>query len=129
MLLCNRIITIPATADSHRYGSVRLAAPTGRTAAGGVSCHIHHGRQLACSAAESEDEDAGPAKMSGKSAMDPSVTAKQDVAHLLAQLPDDATLRDIQYRVYVLGKIRCGRTDVAEGRHYTREQARERLAR
>ena len=71
-------------------------------------------------------------KMTGdrlESAMSPSVTAKQDVAHLLTQLPDDATLEDIQYHVYVLEKIRRGRADIAAGRSHTHEQARERLAR
>lgn len=55
-------------------------------------------------------------------------TAKQEVAQLLAQLPDDTTLEDIQYHVYVLEKIQRGRADVAAGRHAT-NQARERLAR
>ena len=71
-------------------------------------------------------------KMTGdrlESAMSPSVTAKQDVAHPLTQLPDDATLEDIQYHVYVLEKIRRGRADIAAGRSHTREQARSRLAR
>ncbi|MBS3959765.1 MAG: hypothetical protein KGZ52_10235 [Xanthomonadaceae bacterium] len=61
--------------------------------------------------------------------MSPPVTAKQEVAQLLTQLPDDATLEDIQYHVYVLEKIRRGRADITEGRSYTTEQARERLAR
>lgn len=57
------------------------------------------------------------------------VTAKQEVAQLLTQLPDDATLEDIQYHLYVLEKIRRGRADMAAGRSYTSEQARERLGR
>jgi len=61
--------------------------------------------------------------------MSPPVTAKQEVAQLLTQLPDDATLDDIQYHVFVLEKIQRGRVDVAEGRSHTTEQARERLAR
>lgn len=58
-----------------------------------------------------------------------SATAKQEVAEMLAQLPDDATLEDIQYHVYVLEKIQRGRADVAAGRRHTTNQARERLAR
>lgn len=58
-----------------------------------------------------------------------SATAKQEVAQMLAQLPDDATLEDIQYHVYVLEKIQRGRADVAAGRRHTTNQARERLAR
>lgn len=60
--------------------------------------------------------------------MPPPVTAKQEVAQLLTQLPDDATLEDIQYHLYVLEKIQRGRADIAAGRSYTHEQARERLA-
>ena len=54
--------------------------------------------------------------------------AKQDVTQLLSQLPDDATLEDIQYHLYVLEKIQRGRADAAAGRVHTREQARVRLA-
>ena len=57
------------------------------------------------------------------------VTAKQEVAQLLTQLPDDATLEDIQYHLYMLEKIQRGRADMAAGRSYTSEQARERLTR
>ena len=56
------------------------------------------------------------------------VNAKQEVAQLLTQLPDDATLEDIQYHLYVLEKIQRGRADIGAGRSYTQEQARERLA-
>ncbi len=56
-------------------------------------------------------------------------SAKQEVAGPLTQLPEDATLEDIQYHVYVLEKIRRGRADIAEGRSHSSEQARERLAR
>lgn len=56
------------------------------------------------------------------------VNAKQEVAQLLTQLPDDATLEDIQYHLYVLEKIQRGRADIVAGRSYTQEQARERLA-
>ena len=60
--------------------------------------------------------------------MTPPVTAKQEVAQLLTQLPDDVTLEDIQYHLYVLEKIQRGRADIEAGRSYTHEQARERLA-
>ena len=58
-----------------------------------------------------------------------SATAKQEVEHLLQNLPDDATLEDIQYHLYVLEKIKRGRDDVAAGRVYTTAQARERMSR
>jgi len=63
-----------------------------------------------------------------ESAMTSPVNAKDEVAQLLTQLPDDATLEDIQYHLYVLEKIRRGRADIEAGRSYTTEQARERLA-
>lgn len=58
-----------------------------------------------------------------------SATAKQEVEHLLQNLPDDATLEDIQYNLYVLEKIKRGMDDVAAGRVYTVAQARERMGR
>jgi hypothetical protein len=35
-------------------------------------------------------------------------TAKEDVESLLAKLPDDCSLEDIQYHLYVLEKVRQG---------------------
>lgn len=57
------------------------------------------------------------------------VTAKQQVEALLANLPDDSSLEDIQYHLYVLEKIKRGREDVAAGRVYTLEEARVRMQR
>lgn len=61
--------------------------------------------------------------------MSPPATAKEEVTQLLSQLPDDATLEDIQYHLYVLEKIRRGREDISAGRGLSAEQARERLGR
>ncbi|MDE0853386.1 MAG: hypothetical protein OSA97_03050 [Nevskia sp.] len=55
-------------------------------------------------------------------------TAKQEVEQLLHHLPDDSTLEDIQYHLYVLEKIKRGRTDIAAGRSYTQEEAKRRLS-
>lgn len=55
-------------------------------------------------------------------------TAKQEVETMLHQLPDDATLDDIHYHLYVLEKIKRGQGDVANGRVYTHEQAKQRLS-
>ena len=55
----------------------------------------------------------------------PMQTAKQDVRELLDHLPDDSTIEDIQYHLYVLEKIRRGRDDIRDGRHLTHEQASE----
>ena len=35
-------------------------------------------------------------------------TAKQDVEALLSKLPDDCSLEDIQYHLYVIEKVRNG---------------------
>lgn len=62
-------------------------------------------------------------------AMSPPLTPKQEVAELLARLPEDATLEDIQYHLHVLEKIQRGLADIESGNTYTNDQARERLAR
>lgn len=54
-------------------------------------------------------------------------TAKQEVEQLLHNLPDNSSIEDIQYHLYVLEKIRKGQDDIANGRSYTHEEARERL--
>jgi hypothetical protein len=41
------------------------------------------------------------------------VTAKQEVESLLSKLPDDCSLEDIQYHLYVIEKVRHG-LDVAD---------------
>lgn len=58
-----------------------------------------------------------------------SAIAKQEVEQLLDHLPDDSTLEDIQYHVYVLEKIKRGRADIAAGRSYRHDEARQRLDR
>lgn len=56
-------------------------------------------------------------------------TAKKEVEKLLNQLPDDSTLGDIQYHLYVLEKIRRGRADIKAGRVYSNDEAKLRLSR
>ena len=55
-------------------------------------------------------------------------TAKQQAESVLRHLPDNCTLEDIQYHLYVLEKIGKGRKDIADGRSFTTEEAKERLA-
>jgi len=38
-------------------------------------------------------------------------TTKQDVEHLLNKLPDDSSVEDIQYYLFVLDKVRRGLED------------------
>lgn len=54
-------------------------------------------------------------------------TAKQQAEAVLRHLPEDCTLEDIQYHLYVLEKIRKGRKDIAEGHRFTHTEAKERL--
>ncbi|MBV1921502.1 MAG: hypothetical protein KUG73_12565 [Pseudomonadales bacterium] len=56
-------------------------------------------------------------------------TAKQDVAELLSHLPDESTLEDIQYHLYVLEKIKRGQDDISSGRSYSHQEARDKLSR
>ena len=54
-------------------------------------------------------------------------TAKQQAESVLRRLPDNCTLEDIRYHLYVLEKIGKGRKDIEEGRSFTADEARERL--
>ncbi|MFN0052682.1 MAG: hypothetical protein ACKV0T_10860 [Planctomycetales bacterium] len=54
-------------------------------------------------------------------------TAKTDVRAILDRLPEDASLEDIQYQIYVRQKIERGLKDVREGRTVTHEEAQRQL--
>ena len=54
-------------------------------------------------------------------------TAKREVAALLDRLPEDCSLEDIQYHLYVLEKIRRGLTSVEKGETLTQEEVERRL--
>lgn len=53
---------------------------------------------------------------------------KEEVSRLLTWLPDDCSLEDVQYHLYVLQKIERGLKDVEEGRVYTQEGVEKRMA-
>ena len=55
-------------------------------------------------------------------------TAKQEVTKLLSHLPEDCSLEEIQYHLYVLQKIERGMKDAAEGRTHTQTEVKKRLA-
>jgi predicted transcriptional regulator len=57
------------------------------------------------------------------------IPAKEEVRQLLEQLPDDTTLEDIQYHIYVRQKIDRGLEDVAAGRMLTENEFDARMAR
>ena len=54
-------------------------------------------------------------------------TAKQDVEILLNRLPDDCSVEDIQYHLYVLDKVRHGLEDARANGSLTQEEVEARL--
>ncbi len=55
-------------------------------------------------------------------------TAKQEVSDLLSRLPDDCTLEDVQYHLYVLQKIERGLKEIEEGQFYTQEEVEKKMS-
>jgi len=55
--------------------------------------------------------------------------AKEKIQRVVESLPDDATLKDIQYRIYVRQAIAAGLRDVQEGRVVSQEDVERRMAR
>ena len=56
-------------------------------------------------------------------------TAKEEVRELLEQLPEDASLEDIQYHIYVRQKIQKGLDAAREGRVISQDEVERRMAR
>jgi hypothetical protein len=56
-------------------------------------------------------------------------TAKKEVRKILDQIPDDASLEDIQYHIYVCQKIERELQDMDDGRVLSREQVEKRMSR
>jgi predicted transcriptional regulator len=57
------------------------------------------------------------------------VSIKEEVAQLLERLPDDCSLEDIQYHLYVLDKVRRGMQDLDAGRTEAHEDVERQLSR
>ena len=55
-------------------------------------------------------------------------SAKEQVQRILAMLPDDASLEDIQYHIYVRQMIELGLVDVVAGRVISHAEVQQRLA-
>lgn len=53
---------------------------------------------------------------------------KEEVIALLNRLPDDATLEDIQYHLYVIEKVKNGLDSIEKEGGLTQEQVEERLS-
>jgi predicted transcriptional regulator len=56
-------------------------------------------------------------------------SAKEQVQQILEKLPEDASLEDIQYHIYVRQKIEQGLDDVEAGRVVSHAEVQRRLAR
>jgi predicted transcriptional regulator len=56
-------------------------------------------------------------------------TAKDEVRELLDNLPDDASLEDIQYHLYVRQKIQRGLAAAEQGRMIAHEEVVRRMSR
>lgn len=55
-------------------------------------------------------------------------TAKQELKEILELLPDNCTIEDIQYHLYVLQKIERGLKDAKEGRVYSQKEVESRMS-
>ncbi|MEA5502246.1 hypothetical protein VB735_03805 [Halotia wernerae UHCC 0503] len=55
-------------------------------------------------------------------------TTKQKVQSLLQQLPDDCSIEDIQYHLYVIEKVRRGLEVAETAGTITQNEAEERLS-
>ena len=53
---------------------------------------------------------------------------KQDAIDAIAKLPDDASMDDIMYRLYVLENIRRGQDDIASGKTHDLADVRKAVA-
>jgi hypothetical protein len=54
-------------------------------------------------------------------------TAKQDVQKLLQKLPEDCSVEDVQYHLYVLDKVRRGLEDARTNGVLSPEDVEDRL--
>ena len=55
-------------------------------------------------------------------------TAKEDVEHLLNKLPDNSSIEDIQYHLYVLDKVRRGLENAQVNGTLSQEEVEVRLS-
>jgi len=53
---------------------------------------------------------------------------KKNVEQMIRNLPDDSTVEDIQYHLYVLDKIQKGQEAIRDGKGISHEEAKARLS-
>lgn len=56
-------------------------------------------------------------------------TAKEEVRQLLESLPDDASLEDVQYSIWVRERIERGRREGSEGKLIQQDEIESRMRR
>jgi hypothetical protein len=56
-------------------------------------------------------------------------TAKEEVRRLLESLPDDASLEDVQYSIYVRERIERGRREGDDGKLIEQDEVESRMCR
>jgi len=54
-------------------------------------------------------------------------TAKEEVLKILNHIPDDVSFEDIQYHIYVRGKIEKGLEDIKNGKLIDQEEIEQRM--
>ena len=54
-------------------------------------------------------------------------TMKEDLIKFVAELPDDSTIDDIEYYLYVRRKIESGREAIRRGEYFTQEEVERRM--
>ncbi|MBX3301877.1 MAG: hypothetical protein KF693_06665 [Nitrospira sp.] len=55
------------------------------------------------------------------------MSTKETVLDLVRKLPDDCSLDDIQYHLYVLQTIERGKSEVTQGKTISHEQVKQEL--
>lgn len=55
-------------------------------------------------------------------------TAKDEVRKMLDHIPEDASFEDIQYHIYVRGKIKRGLKDIEKGRVLSQQEVEHRMS-
>lgn len=53
---------------------------------------------------------------------------KDEAIRLIQSLPDDCSIEEIQYHLYVIQKVEKGLSDIDEGRIVSQEEAERRVA-
>jgi DNA-binding phage protein len=54
-------------------------------------------------------------------------STKQILQHLIDDLPDDATIADVQYRLHVIESVNRGRAEIASGAGISHEQVADEM--